>query len=180
MKLHRRLGGVALAVLAILLLAAVALAATPKKGAKFKGTIGTASSSYGSAPYKYGKYLSPVSFEVSKSGKRVSGFRYGYLSCSGGSGGPVTSNPYTGAYATKKVGVASIAPGGTFAVSGSKAVYKTTGSYATTYTTTSAVSGKFTSAKKATGTITLTQATLYNGKTTNCGPVTLTWSAKAS
>jgi hypothetical protein len=178
MRFHRSFAGAVLAALIVLAVTAVALAASPKKGAKFKGTL---SSSVG--PLTYGKYSDPVSFKVSSSGAKVLSFKWGTLGCFG-SGGPVTSNPYLSKYALKHFGAISISAGGSFSAPATKSTYKVSGGsgsskYTSTTTTTSSLTGRFTSPKKASGTIIFSQTSVYNGnKPTACGPSTLTFTAK--
>jgi hypothetical protein len=177
MRFHRTLVGAALAALVILAVAAVALAASPKKGAKFKGTL---SSSAG--PLKYGKYSDPVTFKVSSTGTKLLSFRWGTLGCFG-SGGPVTSNPYLNKYASHHFGAISVSAGGSFSAPAMKSSYKVSGGsgkskYTSITTTTSTLVGLFTSSKRASGSITFSQKDVYNGKSSSCGPATLTFTAK--
>jgi hypothetical protein len=177
MRFHRSLAGAALAALIIVVAAAVALAASPKKGAKFKGTLSTSA-----GPVKYGKYSDPVTFKVSSSGTKLLSFRWGTLGCFG-SGGPVTSNPYLGKYGLHHFGAVSVSAGGSFSVPASKSTYKVSGGsgkskYTVITTTTSSLTGQFASPKRATGTITFSQKEVDNGKSSNCGPAILTFTAK--
>lgn len=178
MRFHRTLVGAALAALIILAVAAVALAASPKKGAKFKGTL---SSSAG--PLKYGKYSDPVTFKVSSSGTKLLSFTWGTLGCFG-SGGPVTSNPYLSKYASQHFGAISVSASGSFSAPAKKSTYKVSGGsgsskYTSITTTTSSLTGRFTRPKVASGTITFSQSAVYNGhKPTTCGPSVLTFTAK--
>lgn len=177
MRFHRNLVAAALAALIVLAVAAVALAASPKKGARFKGTL---SSSAG--PLKYGKYSDPMSFKVSSSGIQILGFKWGTLGCFG-SGGPVKSNPYTSKYATHHFGTISVSSGGSFSAPATKSSYKLSGGsgkskFTSITTTTASLTGLFTSSKKAAGTIVFRQKDVYNGKSSSCGPSTLNFTAK--
>lgn len=168
-----------MAVLIMVAVAATALAASPKKGAKFKGTL-----AYSGTQVKVGKFSAPVSFKVSSSGKKVLGFKYGDLGCFG-YGGLGTKNPFTLPGVTKHFGAIAVSSSGRFSASATKSTHKSSGGtgknkYNDSVTTTSSLTGRFTGAKKATGTITFSQTDIYNGhKPATCGPVTLTFSAKA-
>jgi hypothetical protein len=177
MRFHRSLPGAALAALIVLAVAAVALAASPKKGAKFKGTL-----SNSAGPLKYGKYSDPMSFKVSSSGTKLLSFKWGTLGCFG-SGGPVTSNPYLSKYAAHHFGAISVSASGSFSAPATKSTYKVSGGsgkskYTSITTTTSSLTGQFTSSKRASGTITFSQKDVYNGRSSSCGPATLTFTAK--
>lgn len=179
MRFKRSLVGAALAVLIIVAVAATALAASPKKGAKFKGTL-----SYSGTEIKIGKFVAPLSFKVSSSGTQVLSFKYGDLGCFG-YGGIGTKNPFKFPGVIKRFGAISVTASGRFSAGATKSTYKASGGtgkskYSDSTTTTSSLTGRFTSAKKATGTVTFSQSDIYNGhKPSTCGPVTLTFSAKA-
>lgn len=179
MQVQRGLKPAALAALIAVAVAATALAASPKKGARFKGTL-----AYSGTQIKIGKFSAPVSFKVSSSGKQVLSFKYGDLGCFG-YGGFGTKNPFTFPGVIKHFGARSVSSSGAFSAPATKSTYKASGGtgkskFHDSTTTTSSLSGRFTSAKRATGTITFSQSDVYNGhKPTTCGPVTLTFSAKA-
>ncbi|MEA2198257.1 MAG: hypothetical protein QOJ25_2308 [Solirubrobacteraceae bacterium] len=172
------------AAVALLIMAAVAVAAAPRKGAKFKGTLLTYKSGKFSGPVVSGKFHAPVSFKVSSTGTRVLVFKYGYTGCFG-SGGFGTHNPYTFPGEIKTFGPISVSATGSFSAPATKVSHTTTGTnagtkFTSTLSTTSSLTGRFTSATKASGTITFTQKSIYNGgKPGTCGPVSLTFSATA-
>lgn len=161
----------------IVAVAATALAASPSKGAKFKGTLLTYKEGKLSGPIVNGNYHAPVSFTVSSTGTDLLSFKYGYTGCFG-SGGKITSNPFDFPDSRLTVGTVRVSAAGSFKATGVASVYK--GSSYTT-TTTSSVTGTFTTASKASGTIVLSQRERYtiSGKTYNekCGPVSLTFTA---
>jgi hypothetical protein len=183
MRYKRSLIGAALAVLVIAVVAATALAAAPKKGAKFKGTLGDVIFNGTSSPIKSGKFRAPVSFTVSSTGTQIVGFRYADGGCFG-SGGFGTHNPYTFPGDFKGFGPISVSATGSFSAPASKSVFKASGGkgknhYTSLTTTTSSLTGAFTTPKKATGRITFTQKGIYNGhKPITCGPVVVTFTAK--
>ena len=80
-----------LTVLVALACTAVALAARPPGGSRFKGTT--------SAPVINGsggkKYRDPVVIKVAASRKKIKSFKTGIPSCFGSGGPPPKSNPYT-------------------------------------------------------------------------------------
>jgi hypothetical protein len=175
------------AVLAALMIAAVAataLAASPKKGAKFKGTLIDFKTGTDTGPIKYGKFRAPVSFKVSSSGTQILGFNYGYSGCFG-AGGFGNRNPYTFRGEIKRFGSIAVSATGSFSAPATKSIDKASGGtgkakFTSKVTTTSSLTGKFSSPTKASGSIVFTQQDIYNGgKPTTCGPVTLTFSAKA-
>jgi hypothetical protein len=185
MRFHRSLVGAALAVLIIVAVAASALAALPRKGAKYSGTLIKYAAGKFTGPIIWGKFHAPVSFTVSSSGTKLLSFKYGYTGCFGFGGVPTTTDIYTHYGDLHTVGTVAVAAKGSFKVTGAKSTHKASGGtgknkFTTDLTTTSSLTGKFTTAKNATGTITFTQQDIYNGhKPTTCGPVSLTFSAKA-
>jgi hypothetical protein len=184
MRFKRSLVGAALAVLVIVVVAATALAAAPKKGAKFKGTLGDVLYNGTSSPIESGKFRAPVSFKVSSTGTQVLGFKYSDGGCFG-SGGFGTHDPYTFPGEAKSFGPVTVSATGAFSAPATKTTYKSSGStgtskFTSTVVTTSSLTGSFTSPKKASGKITYKQTDVYNGNPpTSCGPVTVTFSAKA-
>ncbi|MDQ6804941.1 MAG: hypothetical protein M3065_08215 [Actinomycetota bacterium] len=178
MRFQRSLVGAALAVLIVVAVAATAFAAAPKKGAKFKGTLATSS-----GPLALGKFHAPVSFKVSSSGTQLVGFKYGALGCFGG-GGFGNRNPFTLPGVVKSFGPISVSAIGSFTAPPTKSTYTSSGGtgkskFTSKVTTTSSLAGAFTSAKRASGTITFSQKSVYNGRSSKCGPAVLTFSAKA-
>lgn len=126
-----------------LLVVVSALAAHPKAGKTYTGFI--------SAPPNNG-HKPPVSFKVSRDGKRLLGFKWAGFGCVGG-GGP--GNPWTNPYNNYKVGTLKVSKSGTFSVKNVKSTQHQHG--APTKITFSSVSGRFRTAKKAAGTIRVTQ-----------------------
>ncbi|MDQ6778608.1 MAG: hypothetical protein M3071_20825 [Actinomycetota bacterium] len=168
MRHKRSFVGAALAAL-VVIVAGTALAAAPKKGAKFKGTL-----AYHGTPLAFGKFHAPLSFKVSSSGTQVLAFKYGSLGCFG-AGGFGTKNPYTLPGAVKSFAPMSVSASGSFSAPATKSTYKS----ASVIVTTSSLAGRFTSPKLASGTITFSQKLTFKGKPSTCGPVTLSFSAKA-
>ncbi len=153
MEIHRRTAG-AVVLAGLLSVTAAAFAASPDKGAKFKGT---ASGRVTFATSFIGK--DPLTFTVSSNGKKLLNLKYTETIC-GFSSVPV------------KVGTISVAANGKFSVSKRKSPSETgpTGAKARTTTT---ITGKFLTSKKAKGTLDYTQ------KATNghCGPIKLKFTA---
>ena len=154
----------ALACAALLAGAPSALAAHPKKGAHFSGSF----SFTGINGFK-----APVSFTVSKDGKKLTGLQYSTLGCFGSGGFQKGVDYYTKAGNIIKVGTVKVSASGHFSASG--VVFKFTVSGFTT-TTTTKVSGSFTSAKAASGTLTFAQK-LSSGA--SCNSSVLSFKAKA-
>ncbi len=166
MGFRQRALGASLTVIVILAGTAIALAAQPQKGATFKGTLNKQFIPVGvTNPHSGIPQPLPVSFAVSRSGRDVLEFRYEDDACAG-----------TGTD-TQTVGTIKISAAGVFKVTNVKSSSPTTGATGTNY---SSVSGKFTSARKASGTISLTQRyTAFNGKHVSCRG-SVTFSAQAS
>jgi len=170
-------------VLVIAVVAATALAAAPKKGAKFKGTLGDVIFNGTSTPIQSGKFRAPVSFKVSSAGTQVLGFKYSVGGCFG-SGGFGNHNPYTFPGEAKTFGPLSVSATGAFTAPATKSTFKSHGGtgknkFTSVVVTTSSLTGSFTTPKRASGTITYKQTDVYNGnKPTSCGPVAVTFSAK--
>jgi len=165
------------AALAVLIVAATALAASPKKGAKFKGPLSTSV-----GPITEGKYADTVSFKVSSAGTKMLAFKWGTLGCFG-SGGPITRNPFTAPGSRMHFAAISVSATGGFVAPATKSTYKVSGGtgrskFTSSTTTTSSLTGQFTSSKTASGAITFSQKEVYNGKASKCGPVELTFTAK--
>ena len=129
-----------------LLLAVGAFAAHPKAGKTYTGFVAGVTSN---------GFKAPVSFKVSSDGKRLLAFKWAYFGCFGG-GGPPGVNPFTDPYNIVKVGTISVSSSGKFSVKNVK--WTAAGAHgAPTKVTFSTISGRFTTAKKATGTIVFTQ-----------------------
>lgn len=152
----------ALTLLASLALAATALAVTPKKGAKFKGTATGTVEFATSFTAK-----DPLSFTVSSSSKKLTSVAYTDSVCD--------------LAASKLIEVGTVkVTGGRFSVSKLKSAPEgdTTKDGGTVVTTTS-ISGRFTSAKKATGTLEYSQKQ-SGSSTASCGPIKLKFSLSAA
>ncbi len=127
------------------LLAVSAFAAHPKTGKTYRGlTSGPA----------FNGFRPPVSFKVSSNGKRLLGFKYAAGDC-GGMGGP--GDPWTNSLFVRKVGTIKVDSKGDFSVKNAKSKVAISGSNPpmTKYSS-STVTGRFKTAKKATGSIKLT------------------------
>jgi hypothetical protein len=153
-----------------LAISTTALAAHPKAGKRYTGTTSAA---------KLLGFSAPVRFTVSASGAKLVGFTYGSFGCFGAGGFKPGVNPYTGG-ALISVGSVPVAGNGRFSVKNAKSRHVFTGTFGETIVTTAQVSGRFTSAKTATGSITFRQTGIpKHGKSFSCGPGTLTFSASA-
>lgn len=130
-------------------IAATALAAHPKPGKRYAGIITNVPPIEGFSP--------PVSFTVSAGGTRLLNFTYGTFGCGGGVGGFKPGvDPYTSG-SELKVAAIKVSKRGHFSISGSKVTHRYTGEYASELTTTTQVTGKFTSRTAASGTISFSQ-----------------------
>ena len=161
MLAHRR-AIATLALLSSLSLAATALAATPQKHAKFKGTA--------SGTVKFATSFTakdPLSFTVTGNSKQLSSVSYTDSVCD------------LGASKVVKLGTLKVI-GGKFSVSKLKSAPEgdalEDGGTIVTMTT---ISGKFTSAKKATGTLEYSQ-NASGSSSASCGPIKLKFSLSAS
>ncbi len=145
--------------------AAVAAAANPKNGAHFAGTA---------APGEVNGFKPPVTFTVAANGKTLMKFDYSTFGCFGAGGFRPGIDYYTQPNAIIKVGNVNVLASGHFSVTGAKFSYTAFGD---TTTTTSKVSGSFSSSGAASGTIVFSQK--ITGKFSGtCGPSTLSFSAK--
>jgi hypothetical protein len=142
-----------------LVLAATALAAHPKPGKRYAGTITNVEKIEG--------FSAPVSFKVSAPATQLLNFSYGTTGCFGSGGFWPGVNPYTASDAIT-VGAITVARSGSFSISNSKSTYHST-KYGFSYITTSQVTGKFTTSNSATGTISFSQKyVLKTGKGSSC------------
>ena len=160
-------GGLALAaaIACALLLCAVALAAKPKKNARFEGTT--------SATPVEG-FHAPVTFTVAPDSKSLYRFTFGSFGCFGAGGFRPNVNPYTG-NSLIEAGKLKVPANGKFtdhAISG----YTVQGQTTTTNIT---ISGRFSTPKRLSGTITLSQVVTGGGVNAKCGPQKLSYTAKA-
>ncbi len=154
------------AVLAVaLVLAAAALAAKPKKHARFAGTT--------NATPEEG-FHAPVKFTVSSDGKSLSGFTFGSFGCFGAGGFRPGVNPYT-AHSLIDAGKLKLGANGKFSDNAS-ASYTVSGQTTTTKMT---ISGKFSTPKRVAGTIVLSQVVKGGGANSKCGPAKLSFTARA-
>jgi hypothetical protein len=156
------------ALLGLLLAAALpvgaSLAAKPKHRARFTGHTNRAAVE---------GFLAPVSFTVSSDGRSLSSFTFGTFGCFGAGGFRPGVNPYTG-HSLIDVGKLKVTASGQMS-------QKATSSYTaqgTKTTTTIAVSGRFSTPKRASGTITFSQS-VTGTVTTTCGPAKETFTASA-
>ncbi len=148
-----------------LLLAAGALAATPKKKAHFAG--------HTSAEPVEG-FRAPVKFTVAPDSRSLSNFTFGTLGCFGAGGFRPGVSPYTGS-SLINAGKLKVKPNGGFsdkALAGSSVANQTT-------TTEMTISGKFASPKRVSGTITFFQKVVGGGVSSKCGPGKISFSASA-
>jgi hypothetical protein len=156
----------AMVCLALLAGAASALAAHPKKSAHFSGSFGFAG---------VNGFKPPVSFNVSKDGKTLTGFTYSTLGCFGAGGFQKGVNYYTKPEAIINVGTVKVSSSGHFSASG--VVWKYSNKFGVT-TATTTLSGSFSKARAASGTVRFAQK--LSGKTTGaCESQALSFSAKA-
>jgi hypothetical protein len=161
------LRGVAALVVAIALLAAAAtaIAAHPKKGARFAGSI---------AGTGINGFKPPVTFTVSSSATTLTRFTFSTLGCFGSGGFRPGVDYYTQPSALIKVGTVKVSKSGHFSLAGAVVSYS---GFGVTTTTTTSVSGSFTTPRTAIGTVSFTQK--LSGKDTgSCGPAKLQFTAK--
>ena len=153
---------------AVLVLAATALALAPRSGT-YEG--------FTSGPVLAG-FAPPVSFTVSSSGKTLSRFKYSTFGCGsfGGQSEQQGGDRYLTSSAIKSIGKVPLSTSGTFSVTNVKTSYAVSGEKTTT---TTSISGKFTSKTGASGTITFSQSFVVPGHSVpGCGPVSVTFSVK--
>jgi hypothetical protein len=147
MDYRRKATAATLAITLALGFAATALAAHPKPGKRYAGTQTNVNPIVG--------FSAPVSFKVSSTGKQLLRFTYGTIGCFGAGGFKPGVDPYTRSDLIK-VGPITVTGSGHFAISNSKMTYQyPTGGY--TQVTKTTISGRFTTRKTATGTITYSQ-----------------------
>ncbi|HEV2982682.1 MAG TPA: hypothetical protein VGX51_14730 [Solirubrobacteraceae bacterium] len=150
--------------LAAALAAATALGAKPKHGAHFTGHTSV-------VPVE--GFLAPVKFTVSADGRSLSNFTFGTFGCFGAGGFRPGVNPYKG-NSLIDAGKIKVAANGHFS-------QIATSSYTVqgfTLTTTMLIAGSFSTPRKASGTITFSQAEsgTYHA---SCGPAKPTFTASA-
>lgn len=152
---------------ATLVLAATALAVTPKSGT-YRGLT--------SGPVVLG-FAPPVSFTLPASGRSLTRFRYSTFGCSNlGGQSETTGDAYLMPAAVKSIGKVPLSSNGKFSVQNVKSTYRSGGQTTTTITS---ISGKFTSKDRASGTITFSQRFHVPGHALpSCGPTSVTFTAK--
>jgi hypothetical protein len=165
-RVSRRVMVALLVGIAVLMTAAVAIAAHPKRGAHFAGTA--------SGPPING-FAPPVTFTVSPSGKTLTRFAYSTIGCFGAGGFRPGIDYYAQPGAIIKVGTVKVSGSGHFSATGAVSAYT---SHGVTTTTTTKVTGSFTSSKAASGVVTFSQR-LSGSYTSSCGPATRLFTAKA-
>lgn len=151
---------------ALLVLAGGALAAKPKRHAHFAG--------HTSVPPVLG-FRAPVSFTVAANGKSLRSFSYGSFGCFGAGGFRPGVNPYTGGSVVHVGAAVPVSGSGRIAVSGLKS---SRSGFGQTTVTTIAISARFGRPRRASGTITFSQA-VTGTFTGTCGPVTVHFAASA-
>jgi hypothetical protein len=158
----RRWLAVLLVAVVALATAAAALAAHPKKNARFTGIV--------IGPEING-FKPPVTFRVSANGKTLMGFTYSALGCFGEGGFRPGVDYYTKPEALKKLGNLKVSSAGNFKASGVVVVYKGIGG---SVTTTSTVYGSFTSPTAVTGSVTFSQKLSQGGAKCSSSPFDFT------
>lgn len=128
----------------------------------------------GSWPRRRSTASSPVTFAVSGNGTTLTNFRYSSFGCFGAGGFQPGIDYYTKPQAIIKVGRVKVSKAGHFSASGAVSTYTAFGN---TTKTTSKVSGSFTSAKAAKGTISFGQKVTGKFKS-SCGPAVLSFTVK--
>jgi hypothetical protein len=162
---NRRAAAATIAV--TLALSAAAFAALPEADGQYAGSTSAA---------KIGGFAAPVAFVASANRRHLLGFTYGTFACFR------TYARGTSPYSTGTLAVARTIPvsaGGHFAIAHSRdsVIYNTAGH--PTITTTTKLSGKFTSATRASGTISFTRTYKpSHAKALLCGSGKVTFHAK--
>jgi hypothetical protein len=161
-----RVGAVLAGMVLAGMFAATALAAHPKTGRRYSG--------FTSEPKIVG-FAPPISFMVSSTATKLLGVRYGTIGCFGGGGFRPGVDPWTG-NAIVKVGSIALARNGHFSATGAKSSIKITGAVSGAVVTTTTIVGRFTSARRATGTVSFTQTENFrHEKPVTCGPSSWTF-----
>jgi hypothetical protein len=155
----------ALVVACAVALVATALAATPKKNARFAGTTNTSAVE---------GFHAPVKFTVSADGRSLQNFTFGSFGCFGAGGFRPNTNPYTG-HSLIDAGKLKLGSKGKFTDSAISS-YTVQGQKTTTKMT---ISGSFATPKRVSGTITFSQTVVGGGINSKCGPASPTFTARA-
>ncbi len=160
---RRAARGAAVTLIVVLAMAATALAAHPKAGSHFSGFT---------AASPVNGFKAPVTFTVSGHDNTLLNFKYSSFGCFGAGGFQPGVDYYTKPGSIIKVGTVKLSKSGRFSVTGAVSDYT---AFGTKTKTTSKVTGTFTSAKAASGTVTFSQK--LSGKYTSaCGPASLPFS----
>lgn len=152
----------------VLVVAATALAAATRAGARFSGTTSAT---------PINGFHAPVSFRVSGDGRSLTGFAFSSLGCFGAGGFRPGEDVYAQPFSVIKVGTVKVAANGTVTATGVKFVYAYKGTPNRT-TTTVSVSGRFASPGRISGSITFSQSN-PTALPTTCGPAHTSFSARA-
>jgi hypothetical protein len=162
-------GWVAALVVGILALvtAASAIAAHPKKNARFTGIV--------IGPEING-FKPPVAFKVSSNGKTLMGFTYSTLGCFSEGGFRPGVDYYTQPSALMRLGKLKVSRAGTFSKGGVVSIFKGGGG---SVTTTSRVTGSFTSRTTVSGTLTFSQKISPGGAICTTAGTPIEFTAKA-
>jgi hypothetical protein len=147
--------------------AASAMAAHPKRNARFTGIV--------IGPEING-FKPPVAFKVSPNGKTLMGFTYSTLGCFSEGGFRPGVDYYTQPDALMKLGKLKVSRAGTFSMGGLVSIYKGGGG---SVTTTSRVTGSFTSPTSVTGTLTFSQKLSPGGAKCTTTGTPIEFTAKA-
>jgi hypothetical protein len=150
-----------------LVTAASAMAAHPKKNARFTGIV--------IGPEING-FKPPVTFKVSSNGKILNGFTYSTLGCFSEGGFRPGVDYYTQPSALMKLGKLEVSRAGTFSKGGVVSIFKGVGG---SVTTTSRVTGSFTSPTSVTGTLTFSQKLSPGGAKCTTTGTPIEFTAKA-
>lgn len=155
-----------IAVALSVLVVSAALAAHPKAGKTYTGSI---------PKMVFNGFKAPVSFKVSSTGKKLLRFKYASGDC-GGMGGP--GDPWTNPMFQRKVGTIKVNSKGNFSIKNAKWSVAVPGtSPAVTKVIYSTVNGRFKTAKKATGTIKMQVKMVQAGSTNSCPVSKLSFTA---
>ena len=157
-------GGVLASLVAVLVFAAVAGAAKPKHNARFSG--------FSSAPPVVG-FKAPVTFKVAANGLSLSNFSFGSFGCFGAGGFRPGVNPYT--HSLIDIGKLKVSAAGKVAATGTSTM--TAAGTTTKYIV--RVTVRFSSSKKASGTISFTEENSSGSFHASCKGDPRTFTAKA-
>ncbi len=162
-----RCSALLMAGVALLATATSAVAAHPKRGARFTGIV---------IGPKINGFKPPVEFKVSANGRTLTGFTYSTLGCFSAGGFRPGIDYYTQPSSLIKVGTVKVSPSGHFSTKGIVSIYKGAGG---SVTTTSTINGSFTSPTAVTGTITFAQKLSPGGARCSTSAYPIQFTAKA-